>query len=163
MQFHNHVYPNIRSTSDISQNEPTSLEALGASSSSRAFEGSKDTGVIAAKGVHQPFCLPSPRETLECSLTGAPPTPPPSSISSQSPVRTLSTEESFQGPRQPVYMPRLNDKKLFKCSKCPYTAMDEDLMDIHQIANSHQSTNRKRKASAEIPCKFFAISISNFE
>ena len=157
MQFYNHVYFNFRSTSELPQTEATTSKAFEASSSSKA---SKDLMESEVKGVKQPIYLSLPHESTP---TGAPPTPPPSSISSQSPVRTLSTDEFIEGGRRPVYAPRPNDKKLLKCSQCPYTTSDENIMEIHKIANSHQSTSRKRKPSVELPCKFAIIYLLNFE
>ena len=157
MQFHNHVYFNFRSTSELPQTEATTSKAFGATSSSKASEDSTEREV---KGVKQPIYLSLPHESTP---TGAPPTPPPSSISSQSPVRTLSTDEFIEGGRRPVYAPHPNDKKLLKCSQCPYTASDENMMEIHKIAHSHQSTSRKRKPSVELPCKFAVIYILIFK
>ena len=155
MQFHNHVYFNFRSTSELPQTEATTSKAFQASSSSKA---SKDLMESEVKGVKQPIYLSLPHESTP---TGAPPTPPPSSISSQSPVRTLSTAEFIEGGRRPVYAPRPNDKKLLKCSQCPYTTSDENMMEIHKIAHPHQTISRKRKPSVELPRKFAVICILN--
>ena len=59
----------------------------------------------------QLICLPGPYKSSVCSPPGAPPTPPPSCSSAQSPVRSMSIDEKIEGTKKPVYLPHSNGRK----------------------------------------------------